>query len=143
MLPLNVSNSKTIFMTRTRNNPRKGAITVEVALCLPILFLLLFGCYELAQANMMLHATQSAAYEGARAGIVPGATREKIETSVAFVLRSLDIDDFEVELNPPNLDGESLEVTVRVPLANNLTLPRMFIDNPTFRAQTVLRREVP
>jgi len=48
----------------TKNSKRLGAITAEVAICLPVLFLLTFGCLELAGANMLKHATESAAYEG-------------------------------------------------------------------------------
>ena len=63
---------------------RTGALTIEVALCLPLLILLLFGCYEICRTSMILHATQSAAYEGARVGIVPGATPDKIEVAVGI-----------------------------------------------------------
>lgn len=132
-------------MTTKHKKNCTGAITVEVALCLPVLFLLLFGCYELAKANMMLHATQSAAYEGARAGIIPGATPDKVEDAAGFVLRTLGIDDFDVEINPPviALDTDLVEVIVRVPVADNLSLPRLFIKDPTFRGTCQLRREIP
>ena len=124
---------------------RNGALTVEVAMCLPLLILLLFGSYELARTNMILHATQSAAYEGARVGIVPGATPEKIEESVSYVLQTLAIDNFTIETIPAVIerDTESLEVIVRVPLRNNLSLPQLFVENPTFEGTCKLSREIP
>jgi Flp pilus assembly protein TadG len=132
-------------MTKKRHNKRHGAITVEVALCLPVLILLLFGCYELARTNMILHGTQSAAYEGARTGIIPGATPDKIENSVGFVLRTLGVNDFVVETIPAVIqpDTEFVEVNVRVSVANNLSLPRLFVEDPTFLGTCRLKREIP
>ena len=54
---------------------RQGAAVIEMALTLPVLFLLLFACYEFGRANMIRHTAQGAAYEAARVAIVPGATR--------------------------------------------------------------------
>ena len=70
---------KTMTMKHQKNNGRRrvGALAVEVAMCLPILLMVLFGCYEVARANMLVHATESAAYEGARVGIIPGCNSRK------------------------------------------------------------------
>jgi Flp pilus assembly protein TadG len=132
-------------MITKRSKNRTGSLTIEVALCLPVLILLLFGCYELARTNMILHGTQSAAYEGARTGIIPGATPEKIEQSVGFVLRTIGVQDFQVEIIPADIqrDTESVEVIVRVPVANNLSLPRLFVEDPTFKGTCKLSREIP
>ena len=124
---------------------RDGALTVEVALCLPILILLLFGCYEVAKVSMILHATQSAAYEGARVGIVPGATPERIEQAVGFTLRTFGVSNFEVETVPAVIERDTaqVQVIVRVPVGANISLPRLFVENPTFRGTTTLTREIP
>ncbi len=124
---------------------RTGALTIEVALCLPILILLLFGGYELARTSMVLHATQSAAYEGARAGIVPGATPEDIQESVEFVLHTMGVSRFEIETIPAVIERDTpqLEVIVRVPVGENLGFPRLFVEDPTFIGACTLFREVP
>lgn len=124
---------------------RNGALTIEVALCLPILILLLFGCYELTRTSMILHATQSAAYEGARVGIVPGATPERIEAAAGFVLRTMGVSEFTIETIPAVIekDTEQIEVIVRVPVSANLNAPQLFIDDPTFKGTCTLSREVP
>ena len=130
---------------KRRNATRNGALTVELALCLPLLFLILFGGYELARTSMVLHATQSAAYEGARTGIVPGATQEKIEESVGFVLRTMGVTNFSIETVPAVIERDTpeLEVIVSVPVADAFGLPRMFVEDPTFRGTCTLSREVP
>ena len=124
---------------------RNGALTVEVAMCLPLLILLLFGCYELTKTSMILHATQSAAYEGARVGIVPGATPEKIDAAVGYVLGTMGVVDYEIETVPAVIerDTEQIEVIIRVPLRDNLSLPSLFVENPTFVGNCTLFREIP
>ena len=130
---------------KRRNSVRNGALTVELALCLPLLFLLLFGGYELARTSMILHATQSAAYEGARTGIVPGATQEDIEASVGFVLRTMGVRNFDIETVPAVIERDTpqLEVIVSVPVADAFGIPRLFVEDPTFRGTCTLSREVP
>ncbi len=128
-----------------RGSIRKGALTVELALCLPILIVILFGGYELARTSMVLHATQSAAYEGARQGILPGATPEKVENAVGFILGTMGVHTFQVRTIPAVIerDTEEVEVIVSVSIAENLSLPRLFIDDPTFQGTCTLSREVP
>lgn len=124
---------------------RTGSLTVEVALCLPILLMVLFASYELARANMILHATESAAYEGARVGIVPGATHESIEASAGLVLNSVGIRNFSVNVNPAVIDEttENIDVTILVPFRENMSFPPIFMEDPTFRGNCLLSREIP
>jgi len=130
---------------KRRNALRNGLLTIEVALCLPLLILLLFGGYELARTSLILHSTQSAAYEGARTGIVPGATQEDIEESVGFILRTMGVRTFEVETVPAEIERDTpqLEVIVRVPVRETLGLPQLFVEDPTFVGTCTLFREVP
>ncbi len=130
-------------MFRKLKKRSQGTVTVEVALCLPVLLAILMGSYELARANMMLHSTESAAYEGARVGIIPGATPEGVRASVAGVLNSVGVRTFEVDITPEVITNttEEIEVLVTVPLRANLALPTFFIQDPTFRGTCTLRRE--
>ncbi len=131
-------------MLRKQKKRSQGAITVEVALCLPILLTVLFGSYELARANMMLHSTESAAYEGARVGIIPGATPQSVRDSVGHVLRSVGVTQFNVQITPPVLTNadEEIEVEVTVPFRENLAIPTFFIRDPVFTGTCTLRREL-
>ncbi len=130
-------------MFRKLKKRSQGVVTVEVALCLPVLMAILMGSYELARANMMMHSTESAAYEGARVGIIPGATPESVRTAVAGVLRSVGVKTFDVQISPTVITNqtEDIEVEVSVPLRANLALPTFFIQDPTFRGTCTLKRE--
>ena len=129
---------------RARKSLRTATLAVEMALCLPILLMLLFGSYELARANMILHSTESAAYEGARTGIIPGATQEKIRESIRVLLIAVGIKNFTVNIDPPVIDEttENVSVTVLVPFRENMFVPAFFIKDPTFRGRCQLSREI-
>ena len=130
--------------TTAKNSKRSGAITAEVAICLPVLFLLTFGCLEMAGANMLKHATESAAYEGARIGILPGATQAGVQQAVDKVLDSIGAEGSSVEILPQTITAETeeIEVVVTVPYAPNAWIaPFVIQSNPTFRSSCTLRRE--
>ncbi len=96
------------------NRQRRGATAVEFALTLPILFLFLFACYEMGRANMLAHATESAAYEAARVGIVPGAQPEQIRNAAEFVLASVGISDFTIVVSPSVITNQTTKVRVDI-----------------------------
>lgn len=122
---------------------RRGALTVEVAICLPILITFLFACYEVAHANMLLHATESAAYEAARVGIVPGAKPDKIREAAAFVLNSVGVRNFTLTMTPDPITTKtnSVKIVILVPFRGNTSVSQMFVRDPTFRGQCELTRE--
>lgn len=130
-------------LNRIHTNRRSGALTIEVALCLPILLMVMFASYELAHANMLLHATESAAYEAARVGIIPGATNAKIENSVKGILHSVGVAKFNVRVTPNEITPatESVKVEVTVPFRANTSIPGFFVKDPRFHGQCELSRE--
>ncbi len=112
-------------------------------MCLPVLFLLLFGCYEFARANMMRHATEAAAYEGARVGIVPGAKVSEVEEACRFVLSTVGIRDFDVDVSPKNITRKDrkVRVTVTLNMRDNTSIGLLFNEDSEFKGQCELTRE--
>ena len=122
---------------------RVGAVAVEFALILPLLLLCLFTFYELSRASMIRHTTESAAYEGARVGIVPGATAEQIEDQVAFILSSVGVEDFNVNIEqnrPAGGTKQKVRVSVSVPYSATVT-GGLFAPGKTFTGETELTQE--
>jgi len=126
----------------TRNN-RSGALTVEMALCMPILFIFLFGCYEVAHANMILHTTESAAYEAARRGIVPGADQDQMRQAARGILGSVGIKDFEITIIPSVITPATPNVRVEISVdhAKNSAALKFFMKDMVFRGRCELSRE--
>ena len=122
----------------------KGALTVEFALTLPVLLMILFAAYELGRANMLRNTAEAAAYEGARRGIVPGRDADDVRDTVNFVLSTSGIKDADVRITPSEitLASESVLVEIDVPMAGNTMIPAVFTRGMSFRGQCELNREL-
>ena len=125
-------------------NRRHGGISVEVAIILPVLLMVLFGCYEISRANLMRHAAQAAAYEGARVGIVPGSSIADVEKGVNFVLRSVGVRDVSIITDPQTIevDTQRIRVRVEIPLGSNMFVPSVFTKNMVLAGECELSREL-
>jgi Flp pilus assembly protein TadG len=132
---------------KTRNSrrfrlPRDGATTVEMALILPLFFLLLFAAYEFGRANLIRHAAESAAYEAAREAIVPGASNADVQAVALVVLNSVGVSQFTITTVPANIQTISgeVEVNIAVPLDQNLAFAN-FLSGFVFTGHSRLSRE--
>lgn len=117
---------------------------MEFALTAPILFTLLFGCYELSRAYMIMHTVESSCYEGARVGIVPGATASEVEDSVNQVLATVGIQNADISVTPSNLDNitDTVAVTVEVDFEDNLLFSPLVLNDLEFTRTCELLREL-
>lgn len=71
--------------TAARTRRRGGAAVVEVALCLTVFFMFLFGVFEYSRYLMVLHVATNAARDGARYASVnldKGATFDTVPVTV-------------------------------------------------------------
>lgn len=95
---------------------RDGATTVEFALVAPVVLLLFFALVELMIFNTAVHAMNHAAYEAARSGMLPGATKADCEEKAKSLIGRIGYENLKVEVSPDDL-SEATEVTVKVSLA--------------------------
>src|SRR5688572_28302526 len=108
---------------------RRATTTVEFAVTLPLVLLLFFGSIEFGRVNMLRHSAAQAAYEGARRGIVPGATADDVKTAAGQILDSTFASSYTVTVTPSTITRNTTEVTVNIslPLADNSwVVPRYF-----------------
>lgn len=100
---------------------RRGTVTVEMAIAAPILFLFVFAALEAASMNVVRHSVDNAAYEGARRGIVPGATANDVRVAATAIMTAAGARNINVDVNPAVIDDETEEliVTVTAPVAGN------------------------
>lgn len=113
-----------------KKNSRKGAVTVEMALTVPILFLMVFASMEFAGMNVMRHTVDNAAYEAARHGIVPGATAADVVNEATSIMNAVGATNINVDVVPNTItnDTEEITVTVTVPVAGNGWMTPIFFD---------------
>ncbi len=117
---------------------------VELALTLPVLFFVLFASYELARANLLRHAARAAAYEGARVGIIPGTSSNKVKSAARFVLGTIGVRGAKITVTPNsiNLDTPEVRVDVEIEARMNFFFAPFFFRDSKFVGDCKLSREV-
>jgi Flp pilus assembly protein TadG len=130
-------------LLRANRNRMHGALTVEMAICLPILFLLLLGTLEFSRMNMLRNSIDNAAYEGARRGVVPGATASSCISAANSVLTAVAARSATVTVNPTNITDTTpqITVTVSVPMNSNSWGPGRFLRGVNLRSVSTKSRE--
>ena len=87
----------------------RGAVIVEMAVCLPLMLLVVFGCIE---ANTMIFRGQtltSAAHEGALVGLKLTSTEQDISNRVATIMNARGIDQYTLNIETFGKAFEDLE----------------------------------
>ena len=128
---------------KSKRTPRRGALTVEMALVLPLFFLFLFASIEFSRMNMIRHTAENAAYEAARSAIIPGGTTAQAQAVGENIMASVGCVGTVVSTVPAVVDNATptVEVFVAVPTAENAYfLPSFFSGNITGRSKLTRER---
>lgn len=146
---------------------RGGALTVETALVLPVLGILLAGLMEFGHYFMVLNTLNSAAREGVQIGCYEEVTSAQVAAKInKVVAAALNVSQVTVSVrdgsvfdtanvNPANINYETLplkEVStckrgdcflaqVSVPYNNVALLPPFWLKNKTVIGRAVMRHE--
>lgn len=117
--------------SRRGSRLRRGAVTVEMAFALPVLILTTFSGIEFSRVNFIRNSIENAAYEGAREGIIPGATAEECRAAANTMINAIGIAGATVTVSPNPLtnSAETVTVNISVPLtlANGYVTPRFYL----------------
>ena len=123
---------------------RNAAATVEAALVLPILFLMLFGGWEFARINVIRNTMDNAAYTSARESMLPGTTQNKIKAQGQAVLDAVGVTGATISVTPSNITTNTDKVTIdiTVPIAQNSLGVAKFFASGNMSASCTLSREL-
>ncbi len=123
---------------------RRGATAVEFALCLPVLFTLLFGILEFSRVTQLQQSARLAAFEGARAGISLNATTSDVQKAVNRVMSAVVISNYTTTITPSPLTYSSSSVCVKVSLdpTTNAWFTWFVSSGNSITASVTLLREV-
>lgn len=127
-----------------KSNRRRGAVTVEMAVTAPILFLLVFSALEFCSMNNLIHTIDNAAYEAARRGIVPGATINDVRQEANAILAAVGARNATVDVTPSVIteDTQQILVEISVPIrGNGWIAPVYFANRTNLVGECTLRRE--
>ncbi len=129
--------------SRKAQTNRRGAAAIEFALTAPFFFLFLLAAFEFGWLNVIRHTADNAAYEAARAAMVPGATAAEATTKANNLLGIVGARAAKVKVKPPVLTPETDQVTVAIDIPmnrNGLIVPR-FTKKTTIHSSSTLRTE--
>src|SRR3954466_7884203 len=93
---------------------RHGAAAVEFAITAPIFFLFLLASFEFGWLNVLRHTADNAAYEAARAAMVPGATAADAIAKANTILQVVGARSARVTVTPAAITKETEQVTVAI-----------------------------
>jgi Flp pilus assembly protein TadG len=123
---------------------RRGVATVELAVCLPVILLLVVGAIEGSNFIFLKQAVTSAAFESAQTMTRVGGTKSKAENRATEVLSARSIDQTTISFTPTNPDsvarGEQVTVSITAPMSANSVGLRWFFDSETVTASICMLR---
>jgi Flp pilus assembly protein TadG len=126
--------------SKQRTLAHSGMATVELAICLPVLVLIVFGSIQATNLIYLQHAATSAAYEGMLELAKPNATNESVEARIQQVLDAREVTKSQISLYPDGINvsqtpaGNALTIEVTADVRANLALWGFIIAPDTIRA---------
>lgn len=126
-----------------RKSDRQGAVSVEMAVTLPVLFLVVFASIEFSRMNVIRHTASNAAYEGARAAIVPGGTATDAENIARSLMGTCGAREVNVQVVPATINENTpeVEVIVTIDCDSNGLIASQFFRGKQFIGRSRLERE--
>jgi Flp pilus assembly protein TadG len=117
---------------------------LEFSIVAPLIFAFFFAAFEYSRVSSLRQTAHQAAFEGARCGIVPGATTDQVRAHVAEVLAAVGARQATVTVTPATLSNTSPSVTVHIslPIEENSWVPLHFVGDTNLNAQCTLHREM-
>ncbi|MCA9260424.1 MAG: pilus assembly protein [Planctomycetales bacterium] len=125
---------------------RRGAAVVELAICLPLLVMLVFGSLQACNLIYLKHAITAAAYEGTLELAKPNATNATVLARVQQVLDARGVVSTNALILPSGSDvnavatGTALTISVTANSAANLSFSGFFLSPATLSSNIVATR---
>lgn len=130
---------------RPIHRKRFGAALVEFAVVLPVILLVFATMIEVSRLILLQHSVDTAAYEGARNAMVPGATSSEARSSAMALINSAGLKGAVVQVTPEDITEETPLVTVRVevPVQSNAWVTPKWLASGNIASEVTLVCERP
>jgi len=113
-----------------RRRTARGLAATELAVCLPIVVLLVVATMEACSAVFLKQSLTVAAYEGVRTALVPGVTAGNVQATCNQILSDRKVRGASVTVKPADIAslkaGDFVDVTVSAPCVSNSVVPTAF-----------------
>lgn len=127
-----------------RRRTRKGSALVELALCLPLLTLLVLGSIELRNFIFLKQSMTAAAYEASREAVRPTATDATAQAVADAIFTGRELTGATLSISPTAMGterGTLITVTASAPSdANRIVMPK-FIEGLAATGVCIMAKE--
>lgn len=124
---------------------RRGAAIVELAICIPIIALIVYGSIEASSLVFLRQAMVQASYEGIKVAADPDATTENARNAAMQVADARGFEGVTVAFEPSNIEdlerGTIITITVTAPGNANTAFPFEMFNNRTVSASATMVKE--
>jgi len=122
---------------RRAEKPR-GVAAVELAVCLPVVVLIVIATIEACSALFLKQSLTVAAYEGARTALAERQTSGSVQAACNQILTERNVRGGSVTVSPVNIAslqaGDFIDITVSAPCNSNSVVPTTFYRGRTLSA---------
>jgi hypothetical protein len=124
---------------------RKGVAAVELAVCLPVIILLVFGAIEASSFMFLKQSLNVAAYEGIRESVRLDSNNGNGIERARRILEARRVADFAIEFpggeSADSQRGDEIAIEVSAPTSSNSPLAGQFVTNRVLKARVVMVKE--
>ncbi|MEQ8210024.1 MAG: pilus assembly protein [Lacipirellulaceae bacterium] len=132
-------------LSRRSPKSRHGLAVTELAVCLPVLTLIVLATIEACTMIFLQQSLSIATYEGARVALVQGAEASNVEAQCDLILNSREVQGATVTVTPSNFastpPGEWIAVEASAPFSSNSLVGGWLFNGRTITARTEMMKE--
>jgi hypothetical protein len=134
-----------IDKSANRRRPRRAMAAVELAVCLPVIVLLVFATIESCTMIFVTQGLHAATYEGARLAIQKTADTTQAIERAQMILDGHGIAGATIHCEPADVTtaapGELVAVVVSAPCSANRISPVFFFGSQNLEVRTTMAKE--
>lgn len=127
------------------HRPRKGAALIELAICLPVFFMITMASIETCRMIYVRQSLKIAAYECARLAIIPKIDHQTLQDQCDAILVGRRIRGYTFTCEPYDPQtlqfGQLFKATVQAPAEANNLMGTWFYRNSTFNESVTIMAE--
>jgi hypothetical protein len=124
---------------------RTGVAATELAVCMPVIVLIVLASMEACAMIFLQQSLSVAAYEGARVGLSPGAEAGDVTSQCQQILDDREVKGASIAVTPTNIpsaaEGTWIAVEAKAPFAKNSLVGGWLFSGRTLTAVVQMMKE--
>lgn len=124
-----------------KRNQRRGIVTVEFALCLPLLALITFGSIQVSSIILLRHRSVSILEIGTLDFMLGNVQQADLEDHLQDLSVDFEVIDATASVTDEVINGNNfLRVVINIPIAPNITSPNYVQSEPDLTTSVLIFR---